>query len=217
MQHDVIDPAKLRGSDVYRLMTDLVVPRPIAWVSSVGADGSRNLAPYSFFQAVSAAPPTIVLGCGWRRDGTPKDTLRNILETREFTVNHVSRELAEPMVATSGEFEPGFDEWTVADGGAPLESTPAHHVAAPRVKQAKASFECRMTQAIPLGKAVFGNPTTTLIIAEVLYFTVMPGVVEKNDKGRLEPIESARMAAIGRMGGKEYTTTVDTFPMARPK
>ena len=110
MAHEEIDAASLRAGDVYRLMTDLVAPRPIAWVGTVDGQGRRNLAPYSYFQAVCSAPATVVLGMGWMRDGRPKNSLANILETRGFTISHVRRGDAEAMNDTSVELPHGESE-----------------------------------------------------------------------------------------------------------
>jgi len=217
--HDILDPEELRTRDVYTLMTDLVAPRPIAWVSTLDADGHRNLAPFSYYQGVCSNPPTIVLGIAWRSDGTPKDTLRNILDRREFTVNHVSLPLAPAMNATSGEYPEGFDEWTVADGGQPLDAVPAERVAPPRVAQALASLECRLSHAIPLGvgRGPQRMPSSTLVVAEVVCFTVARGLVQRGATGHLLPIDPAQLAAIGRLGGIAYTETRRPFFLPRPK
>jgi len=217
VEHEIVDPKTLSSRDVYRLMTDLVAPRPIAWVSTVDEAGRGNLAPYSYFQAVSSTPPTVVLGCAWRSNGTPKDTLRNILDQREFTINHVTRELAGPMNETSAEYEPGFNEWMIADRGGPLASTPAHIVRAPRVADALASYECRLTHAIPLGRGSKGKPSSTLVIAEVLCFSVARGLIQRAPDGTLQAIDPARLAAVGRLGGMAYTGTEHPFVLVRPK
>src|SRR5438552_7631164 len=105
-----ITPTDLHPRDAYRLLISIVVPRPIAWVSSVGADGTLNLAPFSFFNAVGGTPPTVMVSIG-RRAGQPKDTLRNVQETGEFVVHIVERALAEAMNRTSGEYEYDVDEF----------------------------------------------------------------------------------------------------------
>jgi len=217
--HDILDPAGMRTRDLYRLMTDLVAPRPIAWISTIDREGRGNLAPFSYFQAVCSKPPTIVVGCGWRSDGTPKDTLRNILEMGEFTVNHVSHALAEAMNSTSAEYGPEVDEWAVADRGQRLAAAPAERVAAPRVAEALASLECRLTHAIPLGvgQGPRGGPSSTLVIAEVLLFTIAQGLLQRDGSGEIHPIDPARLASIGRLGGIAYTETERSFTLPRPK
>ncbi|MFN8540620.1 MAG: flavin reductase family protein, partial [Thermomicrobiales bacterium] len=105
---DAMDP-----NDAYRLMVSTVVPRPIAWVSTVGADGVPNLAPFSFFNGV-AGPPPIVMFSTELRDGIAKDTLRNVRETGEFVLNLADEALAERMVLTSGDWPPDADEFALA-------------------------------------------------------------------------------------------------------
>ena len=111
-------PAELSGVDAYKLMIGLIVPRPIGWVGTVAADGTRNLAPYSFFNCVSAAPPTVIFSPGrrGRNAAAPdhKDTLSNVRSSGVFTINLVTEELAEAMNLTSGEYLPDVDEFEVA-------------------------------------------------------------------------------------------------------
>ncbi|MCA9717115.1 MAG: flavin reductase family protein [Myxococcales bacterium] len=202
----------LRASDAYRLMISLVAPRPIAWVSTLDRAGRGNIAPYSYFQAVCSSPPTIVLGIGSRPDGTAKDTLANILDRREFVVNHVSEPFAEVMNASSAPYEPGVSEWE-ALGIEPEASTA---VAPPRVRGARASLECRLQQAIPLGQGPNGAPSSTLVIARVVHFHLAEGLLERDERGRLKAIDPARLAAVGRLGGIAYTTTAGRFDLPRP-
>lgn len=204
--------ADLAARDVYRLMTDLVAPRPIAWVSTVNGDGQRNLAPFSYYQAVCSRPATVVLGLSWRGDGKPKDTLANILETRQLTISHVSRPLAEAMNATSLDAPPELDEAEYV--GVPM--APAKRVRPPRVAGALAALECELRHAVPLGKTRSGSPSSTLVVAEVLHFHVAEGLLERNEKGHLRPIDPARLAAVGRLGGIAYTDTSGAFELARP-
>ena len=102
-----IDPTTMNARDRYRLMISCVVPRPIALVSTVGADGRTNVAPFSFFGGVSTAPPTIMISPGMRQ-GVKKDTLRTIEATREVVVNVVTESIADPMVAASADWPPGL-------------------------------------------------------------------------------------------------------------
>ncbi|MCR9161855.1 MAG: flavin reductase family protein [Nannocystaceae bacterium] len=218
MQHEHIDPSGLGGRDVYRLMTDLVAPRPIAWVSTLSAEGSPNLAPFSYFQAMGSKPPTVVIGCGWTRAGAPKDTLRNILDTREFTISHVSEPVAEAMNLTSVELPPGDSEWDHVASALPLSSTPAQVVGPARVSEARASMECRMVQAIPVGRTAAGSPASTIVIGEVVAFTVAEGLVRRDESGHFLPMDPAELQSVGRLGGIAYTRTADaSFELVRPK
>lgn len=194
-------------------MTDLVAPRPIAWVSSLDAAGRGNLAPFSYYQAVCSRPPMVVLSIAWHPDGRPKDTLRNILERREFTISHVSEPLLAAMNATSAMVAPDVSEWDLAS----VPSAPSHLVAPPRVAGALAHFECRLTHAIPLGSGAPGAPSSTLVVAEVVHFAVASDLIRRDGKGRLQPIDPAALAAVGRLGGIAYTRTTERIELARPE
>jgi flavin reductase (DIM6/NTAB) family NADH-FMN oxidoreductase RutF len=207
-----LSAATLRPRDVYRLMTSLVAPRPIAWVSTLDEQGRSNLAPFSYFQAVCSAPPTIVLGIGQRGLGSRKDTLANLLATGELTINHVSHALAEPMNASSADLPHEISEWQSLG----IASAPARLVAPPRVAAALAGLECRLTHAIPLGTTRSGHSSSTLVIAEVVHFWARQGLIERDERGHLQPIDPARLDAIGRLGGDSYATTRDHFVLPRP-
>lgn len=215
--HERLEAATLSTSDAYRLMTDVIAPRPIAWVSTLDEHGRPNLAPFSYFQAVCSRPPTIMLSIGTRPDGKPKDTLANLLATRELTISHVSEPLAAAMNATSADVPTGVDEWEGAgEPGVRLPSAPAAVVAPPWVAGARAALECRLVHAIPLGQGPRGGPSSTLVLAEVLVFWVAAGLVQRDERGRLRPIDPAALAAVGRLGGMSYARTRDTFDLPRP-
>lgn len=218
MDHELVEPSSLAAREVYQLMTDLVAPRPIAWVSTQDAQGRRNLAPFSYYQAVCSNPPMIVIACAWRSDGAPKDTLRNILATGEFVVNHVSRPLAEAMNATSADYPPEIDEWAqvVGDGVAALTPVASRFVAPPRIGQVVAALECRLQHAIPLGHGSHGRPSSTLVLGEVVAYHLAPGLLRRDARGRLLPMDPARLDAVGRLGGIAYTDTSGRFELARP-
>ncbi|HTY60540.1 MAG TPA: flavin reductase family protein, partial [Bacteroidota bacterium] len=161
-----IVPARHAPRDVYRLMTAMIVPRPIAFVSSLSSGGARNLAPFSFFTAVSANPP-VVCFAPMRRgaDGSMKDTLVNIEETREFVVNIVSEEIAGKMNACSEEVPPEVDEFILSG----LTPVPSAVVAPPRVGESRASMECRLLQVVHVSPLPLGG---SLVLGEVLLFHV---------------------------------------------
>lgn len=196
-------------------MTDLVAPRPIAWVSSEDEQGRRNLAPFSYFQAVCSQPPMISLAISWHPDGRMKDTLANILARREFVVSHVSEPWLEAMNRTSALLRPDQSEWEFA--GVPAE--PASVVHPPRVAGALAHLECRLTHAIPLGELGVqtpGKPSVTLVLAEVVHFAVAADLLVRDSRGRLATMDPARLAAVGRLGGIAYTRTTDRVSLPRP-
>ena len=194
-------------------MTDLVAPRPIAWVSSEDSHGRRNLAPFSYFQAVCSHPPMIILSIAWHSDGRMKDTLANILETREFVVSQVSEPWLAAMNATSAELPPDVSEWRAVQ----VPAEPANAVGPGRVAGALAHLECQLRQAIPLGDGAPGKPSATLVIAEVVHFAVEADLLVRDARGRLLPIDPARLAAVGRLGGIAYTRTTDRVSLPRPK
>ncbi len=193
---------ELEGVDGYKLMTGLVVPRPIGWIGSTSADGVNNLAPYSFFNAVSGDPPTVVFSPG-AGSGTRKDTADNVAATGEFTVNIVTEEVAEAMNATSAGLPADADEFVHAG----LTAVPGVVVDAPLVAEAKAQMECRMTHRLHVGREGGGN---WLFVGEVVAFHINGDLLDGTR------IDQAALAAIGRHAGSFYSTTRDLFSMIRP-
>ena len=135
----LVRTADISGKDRYQLLTSLVVPRPIGWLSTFGKDGTANLAPFSFFAALADTPMLVGVSIGWRA-GEPKDTLRNILDTRAFCINVVTESQLEAMNASSGDYPPEVDEFAVA--GLPMAN--ASLVRAPYVESCPAVMECRL-------------------------------------------------------------------------
>jgi flavin reductase (DIM6/NTAB) family NADH-FMN oxidoreductase RutF len=201
----IVDPASTDYPSVYKLLIGSVVPRPIAFVSSVSADGIFNLAPFSFFNVASANPPVLLVNVS-RRAGPDqrKDTLRNIATTREFVVNIVSEEFAEKMNLCSGEYPPEIDEFEVSG----LTPIPSDLVKPPRVAESHVNMECRLLYTIEMsGFTGAGN----LVLGEVIRFHVDDALVSNYR------IDADKLRAIGRMGGASYTRTMDRFEMIRPK
>lgn len=199
-----IDPAKESQSDIYKLMIGSIVPRPIALVSSVDNKGVRNLAPFSYFTACSSNPPVVVF-CPILRPTPPtaKDTLRNILETREFVVNIVSEEFAERMNATSAQVPPEVDEFELS-GLTPIASD---LIKAARVAESHVHMECRLLQVVHVSEQPGGG---SLVLGEVLRFHVREDLIEEF---RIDP---DKLRAIGRMAGSTYVRTTDRFDLIRP-
>lgn len=189
---------------VYRLLTSLVLPRPIAWVSTISAQGELNLAPFSFFNVVCANPPT-VLFCPMLggRTGQPKDTLNNLRQVPEFVLQVASRELADRMNLCSGEFAPDVDEFHLAG----LTPTPSRKVSVPRVAQARAVMECRLRDIITIGE---GPGSGSLVLGEVVLFEVEDSLLVDGE------IDVDRLAPIGRLAGADYCTVTERFAMQRP-
>jgi flavin reductase (DIM6/NTAB) family NADH-FMN oxidoreductase RutF len=183
-------------------VTSTVIPRPIGWASTVDKSGARNLAPFSFFNAVSGDPPILMISVG-RRDGRAKDTLGNITETGEFVLNIVSEAVARQMNLTSGNYMPHVDEFALS-GLTPL---PSVKVKAPRVAEASVTMECMLTQTVPLPRSEY-----TVILGEVVYFHIDDAILD--ERGRVDPV---KLAPVARLGGSSwYTALGRIFEMKRP-
>lgn len=201
----IIDPGAESPRNVYKVMIGAIVPRPIAFISTLGADGIRNLAPFSFFTAISANPPVICFSPMIRgSDSTRKDTLRNIEATREFVVNIVSENFVQQMNTCSGEYPPEVDEFEVS-GLTPL---PSDMVRPARVKEARVNMECKLVQVVHVSERPLGG---SIVLGEVLRFHVDDTIVEDF---RIDP---DKLSAVGRMGGATYVRTTDRFDLVRPK
>ncbi|MBX8465937.1 flavin reductase family protein [Deinococcus sp. RIT780] len=196
------DLTALPAAARYKLLTATVVPRPIAWVGTLGADGHVNLAPYSFFGLMGSDPPVVAFAPGDRADGTPKDTALNIPPGGEFTVNMVSAALADAMNATATDFPHGHAEPDALG----IALTPGVKVRVPRVAAAPAALECREVQTLTIGR-------TRIILGEVLGLTLRADAVQ--DAAR-HHVDTAALDLIGRLGGRgTYAHTRDTFTIDR--
>lgn len=195
----IILPGEVPTNTMYRLMTSVIIPRPIAFVSTASAAGHRNLAPFSYFNAVSSAPPLVSIVFSERADD-PKDTLRNIRETGEFVINLVSEPLLQAMARTAGEWPRDTDEFQVSG----LTSEPARRVKAPRVAESPVHLECRLHREIPLGNGL-------LVVGEVLLAEV------RDDMLTDERPDAMKLRAVGRLGGENYSLTREVVEARRPR
>jgi flavin reductase (DIM6/NTAB) family NADH-FMN oxidoreductase RutF len=202
-----VDPRALSPDAAYYWMAATILPRPIAWVSTLNEDGGANLAPFSFFTGVGSSPPTCLI-CVSRKSklevGDKKDTWANIERTGEFVIHVVSDALAQAMNVTAKEYAYGADEFALAG----VTKTPSELVAPPRVAEAPVAMECRLHQIVEVGTPGQG---TAVILGEILLWHVSDELVTG---GRLD---FGRLDAIGRMGGAVYARTRDRFDMPRPK
>lgn len=188
---------------LYKLMIGFIVPRPIAFVSTVSREGVANLAPFSFFNAITYDPPTVMFSV-IDRAGERKDTSRNIEQNPEFVVHIVSEDIAERMNVTCGDYGAHISEFQEA-GFTALDS---ERVAVPRVAEAQVAMECRLSHHLRIGRA---PATASLVIGEVLYWHIDDSVLM--ERGRIDP---EKLRAVGRMGGVDYATTRDRFSLERP-
>lgn len=199
-----LDVEALGATEAYRWMTATVTPRPIAWVSTRSADGVDNLAPFSFFQIVCDAPPTLMLSIGMRPDGTEKDTLRNLRERGELVIQLVSAAQAEAMNATSIGLPHGISEFERCG----VASMPAERVAVARVADAAVAFECRLASILPYPADA---PNHHIVFAEVLLAHIDDAVLA--DGRHVDP---TKLDLVGRLGGANYASTRDVFQLKRP-
>ena len=201
----VIDPATRDPFDVYRLLSGSILPRPIAFVSTMSTEGILNLSPFSFFTVASANPPIIAFCPMVRGNPRPKkDTLVNIEATKEFVVNICSEDFAAQMNSTAGEYPPDVDEFELSG----LTPVPSEIVKPPRVQESRVNMECKLHQLIPISSEFLGG---TIVLGEVVRFHVRDGIA--NDIGE---IDADQLDAIGRMAGPVYVRTKDRFEMIRP-
>ena len=204
------DPAALTPQDNYKLLAGTILPRPIAFVSTLSERGIRNLAPYSFFTVASANPPIVVF-CPMVRPpnakqlSSVKDTLGNIAAMKEFVLNIVSEDFVGKMNQTAAEVEPEIDEWELS-GLTPVAS---ELVRPPRVGESRMQMECRLLRLVVASDRPLGG---TLVLGEVLRFHVAEEIV--SDKLIIDP---DKLNAVGRMGGAAYIRTHDRFDLERPK
>lgn len=206
MRSVTFDFAELSGRERYKLLSNTVVPRPIAFVVTQSAAGRRNAAPFSFFNVFSEDPPIVVLGIGarGRTPGHPKDTARNIEETGEFTVNLVNEALVPGMSVCAMEFPTEVDE--LAESG--LDTVESVNVKPPRVAAAPVQLECRRTLSLNLGGA-----GRTLVVGEVLVMHVSEDLVDPTNLR----VDRTKLGLVGRVGsGGWYVRMNDVIQVKEP-
>lgn len=182
----------------------IVSPRPIGWISSQGSDGSVNLAPYSYFNAISEQPPMVMFSSAPGGDAS-KDSLRNVLETKEFVVNVVSAALGDAMNVSSGSFPYGTNEFDKAG----LEMAACETVSVPRVKAAPAALECCLWQAIDLPAPDNGR-ASTMVIGTITGIYIADDVIVDGK------VDVAAYQPLARLGYMDYAQITELFAMQRP-
>ena len=195
----ILDPRTLERREVYRFLIAAVVPRPIAFVSTISGDGVTNLAPFSYFNVIASEPPLVGIAVNDRPDD-PKDTLRNVRETGEFVVNVVSEPLLDAMVQTAGEWPRGTSEFGLSG----LTPVPSGRVRPPYVAQSPLQLECRLYREVQLGESF-------LVVGEVVLARVSDDVLTDGY------VDAAKLAPVGRLGGEFYAPLGPILKRPRPK
>jgi len=191
--------ADLPALERYKLLIGLVIPRPIAWISTWSENGVANCAPFSFFNVFSEDPPLCVIGINPRRDGAMKHSLKNIRRTQEFVVNLVDEATANAMHVSSFEFPEDVSEFEKAG----LTTAPAKMVKHPRIAEAAASLECRVERILEI------SGTRELVLGEILLVHAREGIIDPNTKR----ISEQHYRPIGRLFADRYCTTRQRFDL----
>jgi len=197
-----IDINDLSKKEIYKLMTSIIVPRPIAWISTISKNGIYNLAPFSYFAGISSDPPLLMVSVGSKEEGIKKDTWQNIEETGCFVVNIVTKELLEKMNISALPYEKDVDEFEKSG----LTPASADIVKAPMVAESPINVECEKYQIIEIGNM-------GIIFGKVLKLHIKDDVL--NEKGY---VDTTKLELIGRLGGANYCliTEDNTFELRRP-
>jgi flavin reductase (DIM6/NTAB) family NADH-FMN oxidoreductase RutF len=197
------NPKDLEQSAIYKLLTGIVIPRPIGWISTISEDGIHNLAPFSYFNAVGDDPPHVMFSTV-HSNISNKDTLNNVLKTKQFVVNMVTEDLVEQMNMTSQPIPANESEFELA-GLTPIESI---LVLPPRVKECKITLECEMVHHYKLENSKTGG--ATIVIGKIVLFHIDKSVLLHNYKINLETYKP-----IARLAGSNYSKLGDIFSIKR--
>jgi flavin reductase (DIM6/NTAB) family NADH-FMN oxidoreductase RutF len=198
----IIDPRSVDANTCYKILVNVVIPRPIAFVSTISTAGVLNVAPFSFFNAFCGDPPIVGFS---PNNNPPKDTLVNARATGEFVVNIVTEEIAEQMNLTAKRYPPDVNEFEISG----LTPAPSTIVRPPRVLESPVNLECRLTQIVDLSSRPEGN---SLVLGEVVCFHVDDAIIDARYR-----IDSEKLHALGRLGGTGYAKTRDRLHMTRPE
>lgn len=197
------DFSQISAPNRYKLLGSTVVPRPIAWVSTLDPAGQLNAAPFSFFNVFGEDPPVVGFSILHRSATDLKDTGANIRARGEFVVNLVSNDTLEAMAISAIEFGPEIDEFREAG----LTPAPSIRIATPRIAESRVSMECRLHRIVPIG------PSRSLVMGEVLMMHVADAAVLDAARGW---IDTEKLELVGRMGPNRYVRTQDVVERTVP-
>jgi len=196
-----INIAETEQKEITSFFYRILIPRPIAWVSTRSKEGIDNLAPFSFYGGVSANPPIVSLGIG-RRDGKHKDTSQNLIDTGECVIHLTSVELSEKMVKTSAELPPEDDEFEIAG----LEKTKSTDVKPPRLKDARVALEGKLYRHLEVG-----NGPGDMLLVEIIRIHIDDDILD--ERGRPDP---SKLNPLARLGGRQYASLTEAWEIIRP-
>jgi flavin reductase (DIM6/NTAB) family NADH-FMN oxidoreductase RutF len=205
MEYTELDPQTLGERETYKLLIGCVVPRPIAWVSTLNLAGVRNLAPFSFFNGIGSNPPALSISVNYvDSPDQRKDTLRNICDTGEFVVNIVDEDLAQAMNVTAANYPSGIDEFEIAG----VAAAPSITVRPARVASAPVSMECKLFTLVPVGQ---GPGSATVVIGVIQMIHARTDIIDERHH-----IDITKLRPIARLAGTGYAYVHNTFDMVRP-
>lgn len=203
-----LSAAEMSPRDRYHLMTATILPRPIAWVTSLGASGDIDLAPFSYFSGISAEPPLVSTSIGPRRDGTMKQTLRNIEHTREYVIHVVDEAHAHHMVETAGRHPHGESKADLVG----LDTIASEEVTVPRLVEAPVALECRLHD-------LYRPPRTTacIVVGEVLRWHIRDSMTDRDPETERLMVDVHKLRPLGRLGYDQYCPVREVFEMHIPR
>ncbi|NOI27935.1 flavin reductase family protein [Vibrio coralliilyticus] len=201
-----IDASTLAPTQIYHLMTQTVIPRPIAWVLTESGEADYNLAPFSYFTPVSSNPPLLMFSVGKKPTGEIKDTTRNVLETGRMVVHIANADLAEQVTQTSATLPHGESEVALAA----LELIDFEGFELPRIKDCPIAFGCKLFEVKEIGET-----PQSLIFAQIEDIYIAPEVIGDNQERLV--VEALKVNPLSRLGGSQYANLDQTFTVARPK
>ncbi|PLT35074.1 flavin reductase family protein [Bacillus sp. V5-8f] len=200
-----LNPNKMSERDNYKFLTGSIIPRPVALVTTLSVNGSLNIAPFSYFNIVSANPPMISLSIQ-RRGGSKKDTAKNALEKGEFVVHITDESNVEAANKTAAELP--YEESELPLSG--FEAIDSSSISVPGIKEAKIRFECKLEHSLELGGAE-GEPACDLLIGRIVTYHIEPSLYHD---GKIDPF---KLSPVSRLAGNDYASLGKTFTLNRPR
>ena len=201
-----IEMSTLAPSQVYHLLTQTIIPRPVAWVLTESGSENYNLAPFSYFTAISSQPPLLMFSVGSKPSGEIKDTVRNVLETGKMVIHIANVDFAEAVAQSAATLPHGESEVEASN----LELCPMEEFELPRVKDCPIAFGCKLYEIKEIG-----DSQQQLVFAEIEHVYIDPKMIVDRDD-RLH-IDTMKVNPLCRLGGNEFAALERTFSVARPK